>query len=413
MGPTLGFALRRPSTCAMREWVVKPNVTIVGGGLGGLSAAVAAGEQGWSVHLLEAHDHLGGRARTSNGPYRANWGPHVVYSDGPLWAWLDERILTAGVRSAPRLARVVVRINGRSRRVPPIGLLRAIAAIRRATPPVDASFRAWATREVGDEAAERIGAFMGVVTFDHDPGRLSAAFVHERLRRATSFPPTVRYLPGGWSTMIGRLADRARTLGARIETSTPVDALPDGPTILAVPMRAATKLLGAPPAGAGAGTTTALLDLGLVRRRTDPYVVSDLDAPGFCETFTVADPSLAPAGQHLVQAQAGMRPDETLDAAVARLEALVDSAYLGRRDRETWRRRARIVDETGALDLPGCTWRDRPAVQQAEGVWLVNDRVAAPGLLSEVTHHAALQAVAQLGVSDRSRVRPRPVAHRT
>jgi hypothetical protein len=230
----------------------------------------------------------------------------------------------------------MLRINGRSRRVPPIGLLRALGAIRRGAPPVDASFRDWATLKVGDEAAER---------------------------------------------------------------------MPDGPTILAVPMRAATRLLGAAPAGAGEGTTTALLDLGLVRRRTDPYVVSDLDAPGFCETFTVADPSLAPAGQHLVQTQAGMRPDETLDAAVARLEALVDSAYTGWRARETWRRRARIIDETGALDLPGCTWRDR--------VWLVNDRVAAPGLLSEVTHHAALDAVEQLGAPGRSRVRPRPVVHRT
>ena len=170
---------------------------------------------------------------------------------------------------------------------------------------------------------------MGVVAFDYDPGRLSAAFVHERLRRATSFPPTVRYLPGGWSTVIDRLADRARTLGVRIETGATVDALPDGPTILAVPMRAATNLLGAPPVGTGEGTTTALLDLGLVRRRTDPYVLSDLDAPGFCETFTVADPSLAPAGQHLVQTQAGMRPEETLDAALARLEALVDTAYVG------------------------------------------------------------------------------------
>ena len=134
---------------------MKPDVTIVGGGLGGLSAAVAAGERGWSVHLLEAHDRLGGRARTSRGPYRANWGPHVLYSDGPLWAWLDERDLTDGARSGPRRARVVVRIDGRSRRVPPVGLLRALVTIRRATPPVDASFREWATHQVGGEAAER------------------------------------------------------------------------------------------------------------------------------------------------------------------------------------------------------------------------------------------------------------------
>lgn len=103
-----------------------PEVTIVGGGLGGLSAAVAAAETGWSVRLFEAHAQLGGRARTSDGGYRANWGPHVVYSDGPLWSWLRERGLTEGARSAPPLARVLVRMDGRSRRLPPAGLLRAI-----------------------------------------------------------------------------------------------------------------------------------------------------------------------------------------------------------------------------------------------------------------------------------------------
>ncbi len=388
-------------------------LTVVGGGLGGLTAAVAASEKGWSVRLFEAHEQLGGRARTTGGPYRANRGPHVVYSDGPLWAWLHERGLTDGARTAPRLPRLLVRIDGRARRMPPPGVLRAVVTLRRADAPVGRSFGDWARELVGDVAARRIAAFMGVVTFDHDSARLSAAFVHERLLRATTVPPTVRYLPGGWSTMVDRLSHRARSLGVRIETRSPVDSLPDGPAILAVPMPTASRLLGAVPAGTLDGTTTALLDLGLARRRSDPYVLSDFDASGFCETFTVADDSLAPLGQHLVQTQAGMRPGETLDVAVERLEALVDTAYRGWRGRESWRRRARIVDETGALDLPGRTWRDRPAVRQSEAVWLVNDRVAAPGLLSEVSHHAALDAVEQLGRPGRNRARSRPAAHRT
>jgi phytoene dehydrogenase-like protein len=392
--------------------VTHSEVTIVGGGLGGLTAAVRAAETGWSVHLYEAHDRLGGRAHTSDGPYRANWGPHVVYSDGPLWRWLVARGLTGGAHAAPRTARLLVRYDGTSRRLPPLPVIRALWVLRRASAPIDRSFRDWAGELVGPSAAERIGAFMGVVAFDHDPARLSAEFVRDRLVRATSFPPTVRYLPGGWSTMIDRLAQRARELGVRIATNSPVDTLADGPTILAVPIGAATRLLGAAPTGALEGTTTALLDLGLGRRRRDPYVLSDLDAPGFCETFTVPDPSLAPAGHHLVQTQTGMRPGETLDDAVARLEALVDSAFVDWRGRETWRRRARIVDETGALDLPGYTWRDRPTVRQADGVWLVNDRVAAPGLLSEVSHHAALVAVEELGVPTRPRAQL-PVAHGT
>ncbi len=376
-------------------------LTVIGGGLGGLTAAVAAAEAGWTVRVLEARAELGGRARTTGDPYHANWGPHVVYSDGPLWHWLHERDLTTGVVGAPRMPRIVVRVDGRGRRTPPAGLVRAYLAIRRADAPVDLAFREWAGRIVGDEHAGRLAAFVGVATFDHDPGRLAAAFVRERLVRATAFPPTVRYFPGGWSTLVARLEQRARALGASIETSSPVDSMPEGPTIVAVPMRAAAGLLGALPAGDRNGTTTALLDLALRRRRTDPYVLSDLDAAGFCETFTKADPSLAPKGEHLVQTQAGMRPGETLEDAVLRLEALVDVGFDGWRDRETWRRRARIHDETGALDLPGRTWRDRPAVRRGDDVWLVNDAVAAPGLLSEVSHHAALAAVAELGVPGR------------
>ena len=66
-------------------------VTIVGGGLAGLTAAIACAEGGGQVRLLEAHEELGGRARSKSGPYKANLGPHVIYKDGPFWAWLAER----------------------------------------------------------------------------------------------------------------------------------------------------------------------------------------------------------------------------------------------------------------------------------------------------------------------------------
>ncbi|HEU4908080.1 MAG TPA: FAD-dependent oxidoreductase, partial [Propionibacteriaceae bacterium] len=86
-------------------------VTVIGGGLGGLAAAITAAEGGASVTLHEAHRTLGGRwrstpvrkkaARNFSAPdfsganpskaaplYRAHEGPHVIYRDGPIWAWL-------------------------------------------------------------------------------------------------------------------------------------------------------------------------------------------------------------------------------------------------------------------------------------------------------------------------------------
>ncbi len=95
-------------------------ITIVGGGLAGLSAAIACAEGGAKVRLLEAHDALGGRARSNDGPFKANLGPHALYQDGPLWQWLAERkLLPAHV--GPPLAQ-------RERREVPLGRRRAAHA---------------------------------------------------------------------------------------------------------------------------------------------------------------------------------------------------------------------------------------------------------------------------------------------
>ena len=59
-------------------------ITIVGGGLAGLTAAIACAEQGAPVRLLEAHDELGGRARSTDGPYKANLGPHALLASSPV-----------------------------------------------------------------------------------------------------------------------------------------------------------------------------------------------------------------------------------------------------------------------------------------------------------------------------------------
>jgi hypothetical protein len=97
----------------------------------------------------------------------------------------------------------------------------------------------------------------------------------------------------------------------------------------------------------------------------------------------------------LVQGQIGLRPDETLESGVARVEALLDSGFADWRGREVWRRRAVVENKSGALDLPGTTWRDRPAIDRGDGVFVVGDMVAAPGLLSEVSVDSAMQAAQQ------------------
>jgi phytoene dehydrogenase-like protein len=366
-------------------------ITVVGGGLAGLTAAIACGEAGEKVRLLEAHDELGGRARSKGGPYKANLGPHVIYKDGPFWDWLAERDLLPAYANPP-LSGVRFRWQGRVRRTPPLGTVPSVLRLRGREAPVDVDFRSWATSHSDARTAEMLSAAAGVYTFHHDPGELSAAFIWQHsVRVLLSPPPTARYLIGGWGALIASLEGRIRKLGVEVETGHRVDAVPDGPAIVATELEQARELLGDDSLEWPSGNTVCL-DLGLGGRRGDPFVISDLDEAGWVERFSAPDPSLAPGGEELVQAQMPIRPGESADRAARRLDLLLDASLPGWRKRETWRRRQVMTGRTGPLDRPGKSWRDRPAVDRGEGVFLAGDMVAAPGLLSEVSWASGIEA---------------------
>jgi NAD(P)-binding Rossmann-like domain len=366
-------------------------ITIVGGGLAGLTAAVSCAERGASVHLLEAHEELGGRARSMGGPYKANLGPHALLSSSPFWRWLGERDLIPPY-ARPRLSGVRFRWHDEIRRVPAVGAAVAALRLRGRSAPIDLDFRTWASDHVGTEAAEVLARSVGILTYYHDPGELSAAFVWEPLVRGLlSAPPTARYPLGGWSAIVVRLRDRALALGVEIETGVRVAELPPPPVILATELADARRLLGDETL-AWLGGHAVCLDLALRHRRGDPFVVVDLQESGWVERYTAADHSLAPAGEELIQAQMPIRPGEAAASAGDRLERLLDASFVDWRARETWRRRQVMDGRTGALDPPGKSWRDRPAIDRGHGVFLAGDMVAAPGCLSEIAWASAVEA---------------------
>jgi len=368
-------------------------INIVGGGIAGLVAANACAEAGVQVTLREAHHTLGGRARTTAAPYIAHEGTHVFYSDGPPWRWLTERGLVGpSARVSWReIKGVRLRRDGALRMTPPAGLVRMVTD-RRRTAPIDRDFSSWAGEHYGPAASRAAANLLGVVTYDADPGRLSAAFVWERLLRVTApRPPAVRYVIGGWSSVIARLATRAREMGVVIETGARVDQLPDPPVIVATELTAAQRLLADATLLWDSGRSV-LLDLGVTARGGDAFAVVDLDEAGFLERYSSPDPTLAPAGHSLVQAQMPLRSGESKADGLRRLERLVELGIPGWRRRTIWRRDAVATGRTGALDLPGRTWRDRPAISRGDGVFLAGDMVAAPGLLGEVSINSAIQA---------------------
>ncbi|WP_067477812.1 NAD(P)-binding protein [Actinomadura hibisca] len=370
------------------------SITVVGGGLAGLTAAIAAAETGAPVTLHEAHRTLGGRGRATPPPYVAHDGAHVFYADGPDYRWLAERGFVKGLGwPAPAaLAGLGFRVGGRVRRLPPIGMLRAQARFR-LTAPVDQDFHTWASGRWGEATARHMANAISVVTYDADTGRLSAAFVWDLCQRVFGLrPPAVRWVRGGWQTVLDRMAARAAELGVRIETGARVDALPEnGPVIVATDLASAGRLLGVDDLSWTSGHC-ALLDIAVRSRRGDRTVVFDLDEGGFHESYTMQDDSIAPAGESLYQLQMPVRSGEPHAQAHQRLSAFADLLLPGWTDRVTFQRTAVAKGRTGALDLPGQTWRDRPAIDRGDGVYLVGDMVAAPGMRGEISINSAVAA---------------------
>ncbi|MGW4792683.1 FAD-dependent oxidoreductase [Nonomuraea sp. NPDC004297] len=371
---------------------MKPDLHIVGAGLTGLTAAIEAAERGRRVTVAEAHSRPGGRARTSAAPYRANLGAHAIYVDGPWWAWLERRGLTPPIVAAPPRAGLV-RTGGRLGPWPD-DLGRAIAALP-AEAPAGEPFRAWLLRHVDARTAEAVIGLTFIFIFDHDPGRLSAAFAHERLRRALA--GGARYVTGGWSTLVDLLAARAAALGVRIHTRTRVPAPPDGPTILATSLATARRLTGDRTL-TWPSARLATVDLGLRADRAPGWFrIMDLDERIYAARYSLADPTLAPPGHELVQIAAACAPDERKADAERRVRSLLDASWPGWRDAVRWYRSAVRTDCTGALDLPGTTWRDRPAVSRDGTLAVATDQSAAPGLLAEVGIDAARRALREFG----------------
>jgi len=383
-------------------------VTVIGGGVAGLTAAITCAERGASVRLLEAHETVGGRARSTDGPYKANLGPHAIYTGGVLWNWLSARDLMPPL-ARPVLTGVRFHYEGAVHRRPPLSLIPPGLRLRGRMAPVDQDFRSWVTDHGDARTADLLSSLAGVYTFHHDPGELSAAFVWERTQRLLlSARPPARFIAGGWGTLVDALERRARSLGVAIITGERVDALPDAPVIVALELRDARRLLGDKTLEWPSGHTVCL-DLGLRERHGDPWAVSDLQSSGWVERYSAQDPSVAPGGEQLVQAQMPIRPDESADDAASRLERLLDASFDEWRARVTWRRRQVMDGRSGALDFPGSTWRDRPAIERGGGVLLCGDQVAAPGCLSEVSFATAIDA-GTLALEHARRGAPRRVA---
>ena len=179
--------------------------------------------------LHEAGPQLGGRATSGDGPYGVNLGPHVVYEGGAVMAFLRQRRLHRELRLRRNTGRGIRVVDDR-RRPPRRRRPRRpyVAMHLKREAPADVDFATWATESFGRRIGTHLRHLSGLYTFHHDPGSLSAESVWDGCRRSMARPDRLRYIGGGWSSLIATLEAAARARGVRIELDSPIDELPVG-----------------------------------------------------------------------------------------------------------------------------------------------------------------------------------------
>jgi phytoene dehydrogenase-like protein len=415
------------------------DVVVAGAGLAGLAAGVAAARSGARVVVVDGHP-AGGRARTdSRRGFRFNQGAHALYVGGhatrvlgelgvPIppggspstdqWGIDGSRSLVSRLPGSPRgvLGSKHVDLRGK------LQLGRFLVRLRKLDPASVAglSAEAW-IRSLGlrPGAAAMVRLLSHVAAYCDDLEAMSADAVVGQLQLAMK-PGAVRYMDGGWQTMVDGLLAAARDAGVEVRIGSAAVAveargdgrrtvrLADGTVLDAGAVVIATggpaavaSLLPEPPHWGliGPPATVACLDLGL-RRRPDKELLFGVDQPIYLSTHSGAAAGLAPEGNAVVHLMRYGARDAETDRA--ELWALARAAGIGEDDVIEQRFLAHMV-VTQAVPVPGSGLAGRPSVDGAgvDGVYVAGDWVGPDGLLGD----AALASGQRAGVRAASRAR--------
>ncbi len=221
-------------------------VAIVGGGIGGLSAAHDLALAGAEVTLFEASDSLGGLAGGFKIP-RWEWSVEKYYhhwfaSDRHILELIDElgwkqrlifsRPITAvyheGDFYALDSALAVLRFPG----LPPLNRLWMGAVIAylkylaRWKPLESVTADSWLRRSMGEESYERLWKPLLISKFGEHYARVNMAWMWARFKART---PRLGTFEGGFQAFIDDFADRVRQEGVEIRMRAPVQHIAADP----------------------------------------------------------------------------------------------------------------------------------------------------------------------------------------
>jgi phytoene dehydrogenase-like protein len=301
--------------------------------------------------------------------------------------------------------------GGQARRSPggTLGLMRLLKPLLRSDPEDlrGLSTTEWLQRTLRSENARAAAAaLVRVTTFVADQKSLSADVAATQLR--IGLVPGVRYLQGGWQSLVDALAGHAEQAGAKLRTRAAARLLDqeaggwtvalDGETLRADVLIVAAggpdavrKLLGEnAPAAPGPAAELSVLDLGLrsLPRRTRRFALG-IDAPTYLSRHSPPDHD---DGVLLSLASYAREPREAL-------EAMADTVQPGWRDRLSFDRfLPRMVAVSAIASPESGGLGGRPAVDRGVGLNLAGDWIGPEGwLVDAAISSGAAAAAAALG----------------
>ena len=406
------------------------DIVVVGGGLAGLiAAATAAGTDSGSrldVVVLEG-TQPGGRARTDErSGYRFNQGAHAVYLDGALRRTLGEFGIDprggppainhtsvwheGALYPLPASARKLLasRLLGPRAKAQIAKLLPSLGKIDAASLGSLTGAQWLDSLELQPEARQLISLLVRTATYvDPDSMPISADAAVSQLQMAIA--PGVRYIDGGWQTLVDGLLAVCESRGVRVETKSPVVAVrtsgggvevdagtghwtAKAAVIAGLGPANASSLLGGDAVWGDLGetATAACLDLGLTRPPSHPVAFGFADPLYLSTHCPPAD--LAPNGGAVVHAMRyGAR---AVDVDRGSLDELVAGVGINASMIVTERFLARMtvawtVPTASRGGLPG---RPPVTVPGHDGVFVAGDWVGPVGLLSDATAASAVSA---------------------
>jgi phytoene dehydrogenase-like protein len=209
------------------------DVVVIGGGIGGLTAAIYLARKGRSVTVLEQSSEVGGRARTAivDG-YYFNQGPHALYLSGASAKILREIGIKYSGNAPPTPAYAVKQgkkyplpsslpslittklLKGFRSRIEAIRFFAALNKINFAEIE-DITLQEWLNKEIRHtDVSDLLKMLCRVATYTNDPEVQSAGAALSQLQMAIS--GGVIYLDGGWQTLVNGLVAVAQDAKVRI-----------------------------------------------------------------------------------------------------------------------------------------------------------------------------------------------------